>query len=264
MQLSNNTVTSTLASHKYLGKVLHVWVPALPAAQNCHDTITTADPSTLYITPPTAAFAYQVWISSAELAGMATYPRRLSRHLHINVLPTIRSGSLAGGCCNPPPLMPSNHSTSCKTGLQEQQLQHSQQPEGHRVPSVPRSASQQQWDQHQWQQQQQQPHKDGITVQTTSQPYQQRQQQQLSTPGADKPSQRIACVFLDQATNSCTVHPVRPLQCSSYPWWPELMPQQHWQQEKGVLVVCCQAGQHYHAPGLMPAIEARFRMLAIC
>jgi hypothetical protein len=28
------------------------------------------------------------------------------------------------------------------------------------------------------------------------------------------------CIFLDDATNACTVHPARPLQCRAFPFWP--------------------------------------------
>ena len=31
------------------------------------------------------------------------------------------------------------------------------------------------------------------------------------------------CVFLAADRKRCTIYPVRPLQCSTYPWWPELM-----------------------------------------
>ncbi|MHB8454932.1 MAG: YkgJ family cysteine cluster protein [Acidiferrobacterales bacterium] len=30
------------------------------------------------------------------------------------------------------------------------------------------------------------------------------------------------CPFLD-STNHCRIYPVRPLQCRTYPWWPELL-----------------------------------------
>ncbi|WIA08177.1 hypothetical protein OEZ85_007631 [Tetradesmus obliquus] len=39
------------------------------------------------------------------------------------------------------------------------------------------------------------------------------------------------CTFL-RPDNTCAIHPVRPLQCSTYPWWPELMDEKEWQQEK--------------------------------
>ena len=41
------------------------------------------------------------------------------------------------------------------------------------------------------------------------------------------------CVFL-QPDNKCSIHTVRPGQCSTYPWWPELMDQPRWDWEKGV------------------------------
>jgi Fe-S-cluster containining protein len=41
-----------------------------------------------------------------------------------------------------------------------------------------------------------------------------------------------ACIFLDQETNHCTVYGARPLQCATYPWWPELVQSRKaWAQE---------------------------------
>jgi len=37
------------------------------------------------------------------------------------------------------------------------------------------------------------------------------------------------CIFLQG--NKCTVYGARPLQCSTYPWWPELMPDIAWESE---------------------------------
>lgn len=38
------------------------------------------------------------------------------------------------------------------------------------------------------------------------------------------------CVFLENGTH-CSVYGARPLQCSTYPWWPELMDEQNWLEE---------------------------------
>jgi Fe-S-cluster containining protein len=38
------------------------------------------------------------------------------------------------------------------------------------------------------------------------------------------------CVFLD-ADNRCRVYQARPLQCRTYPWWPELMNRRAWRLE---------------------------------
>jgi Fe-S-cluster containining protein len=39
------------------------------------------------------------------------------------------------------------------------------------------------------------------------------------------------CVFLD-AAGKCAIYPVRPLQCRSYPFWPEIVNRQRdWQRE---------------------------------
>ena len=32
-----------------------------------------------------------------------------------------------------------------------------------------------------------------------------------------------SCVFLDSDTNQCTIYEARPLQCSTYPFWPRFM-----------------------------------------
>ncbi|KAK9820405.1 hypothetical protein WJX72_009999 [[Myrmecia] bisecta] len=44
-------------------------------------------------------------------------------------------------------------------------------------------------------------------------------------PGAGK-----ACIFLGP-DNKCTIHSVRPKQCSTYPWWPELQSAGAWYAE---------------------------------
>lgn len=55
------------------------------------------------------------------------------------------------------------------------------------------------------------------------------------------------CVFLDEATNACSIYPVRPLQCSTYPWWPELMPTGAWKAEQQHM---CEGIEHPEAPQL--------------
>ncbi|GAX84283.1 hypothetical protein CEUSTIGMA_g11705.t1 [Chlamydomonas eustigma] len=39
-----------------------------------------------------------------------------------------------------------------------------------------------------------------------------------------------SCIFLED--NKCSIHSVRPSQCSTYPWWPELMDKERWDWEK--------------------------------
>lgn len=40
------------------------------------------------------------------------------------------------------------------------------------------------------------------------------------------------CIFLNPETNHCNVYGARPLQCSTYPWWPELIgSDKAWQHE---------------------------------
>jgi Fe-S-cluster containining protein len=38
------------------------------------------------------------------------------------------------------------------------------------------------------------------------------------------------CIFLEG--KQCTVHAAKPLQCSTYPWWPELMEYWAWESER--------------------------------
>jgi Fe-S-cluster containining protein len=38
------------------------------------------------------------------------------------------------------------------------------------------------------------------------------------------------CIFLD-GENRCRIYEVRPLQCRTYPWWPELMNRRAWRLE---------------------------------
>jgi Fe-S-cluster containining protein len=41
-----------------------------------------------------------------------------------------------------------------------------------------------------------------------------------------------ACHFLDSETNQCTIYPVRPIQCSTYPFWSDIMSSEfHWNNE---------------------------------
>jgi len=47
-----------------------------------------------------------------------------------------------------------------------------------------------------------------------------------NAPGTDQ------CIFLNPENNQCTVYGARPLQCSTYPWWPELVgSDKAWQHE---------------------------------
>ncbi len=38
------------------------------------------------------------------------------------------------------------------------------------------------------------------------------------------------CIFLKDS-KLCTIYPVRPVQCSTYPWWPELLTDAAWHDE---------------------------------
>ena len=52
------------------------------------------------------------------------------------------------------------------------------------------------------------------------------------------------CIFLDADSNLCTVHEQRPLQCSTYPWWPDLMADEAWQGERSRI---CEGIEHEEA-----------------
>jgi len=43
---------------------------------------------------------------------------------------------------------------------------------------------------------------------------------------------RDACIFLDLDSNQCKIYPVRPVQCSTYPFWPDILEsEQAWNSE---------------------------------
>lgn len=52
------------------------------------------------------------------------------------------------------------------------------------------------------------------------------------------------CVFLAGGTK-CSIYPVRPMQCSTYPWWPELMDPAAWVGEGRAV---CEGIEHEEAP----------------
>lgn len=39
------------------------------------------------------------------------------------------------------------------------------------------------------------------------------------------------CIFLNAETNQCRIYSARPLQCATYPWWPELLSSREWREE---------------------------------
>lgn len=55
-----------------------------------------------------------------------------------------------------------------------------------------------------------------------------------------------ACIFLG-ADNKCSIHTVRPNQCSTYPWWPELTEDREWDWERENV---CEGFDHPEAPPL--------------
>jgi len=55
-----------------------------------------------------------------------------------------------------------------------------------------------------------------------------------------------SCIFL-QEDNKCGIHNVRPSQCSTYPWWPELMDKKRWEWEKENI---CEGFDHVDASQL--------------
>jgi Fe-S-cluster containining protein len=69
-----------------------------------------------------------------------------------------------------------------------------------------------------------------------------RYTQEIAIEGQDRPGVCLVkaphgCVFLDDATNKCTVHAARPTQCRIFPFWPmALESPQAWEQE--VVALC--------------------------
>lgn len=61
------------------------------------------------------------------------------------------------------------------------------------------------------------------------------------------------CVFL-RGDNTCAVHERRPLQCRTYPWWPELMQRGAWELEGREI---CEGFDHPDAPETDLAEAAR-------
>ncbi|GIL64452.1 hypothetical protein Vafri_18371 [Volvox africanus] len=55
-----------------------------------------------------------------------------------------------------------------------------------------------------------------------------------------------SCIFLG-ADNKCSIHAVRPSQCSTYPWWPELTLDREWEWEKANI---CEGFDHPEAGAL--------------
>ncbi|EFJ40494.1 hypothetical protein VOLCADRAFT_99692 [Volvox carteri f. nagariensis] len=62
-----------------------------------------------------------------------------------------------------------------------------------------------------------------------------------------------ACIFLG-SDNKCSVHSVRPSQCSTYPWWPELTHDSEWEWEKANV---CEGFDHPEAGALDEEEAAR-------
>jgi Fe-S-cluster containining protein len=67
------------------------------------------------------------------------------------------------------------------------------------------------------------------------------QKMQSSSPEDDLPwilvanketEKGSACIFLDMETNHCQIYPVRPIQCSTYPFWTSILESEyHWNTE---------------------------------
>ncbi|KAG1671621.1 hypothetical protein FOA52_006852 [Chlamydomonas sp. UWO 241] len=67
-----------------------------------------------------------------------------------------------------------------------------------------------------------------------------------------------SCVFL-LPDNKCSIHTVRPGQCSTYPWWPELMDEAGWQDERWHV---CEGFNHEDAVALTDeGVESAARQL---
>jgi Fe-S-cluster containining protein len=59
----------------------------------------------------------------------------------------------------------------------------------------------------------------------TIEEFRRRYTREFAIDGQDEPGVCLTraahgCIFLDDATNTCTVHPARPTQCRIFPFWP--------------------------------------------
>ncbi len=76
----------------------------------------------------------------------------------------------------------------------------------------------------------------------TIEEFRRRYTQEFAVDGQDEPGVCLTraahgCIFLDDATNACTVHPARPTQCRIFPFWPmTLQSPEAWQ--RGVVELC--------------------------
>lgn len=74
-----------------------------------------------------------------------------------------------------------------------------------------------------------------------------------------------ACIFLDQETNHCTVYGARPLQCATYPWWPELVQSRKaWAQEARQVCEGILLDDHDDDVELVSSREAAAHLDAFC
>jgi Fe-S-cluster containining protein len=68
-----------------------------------------------------------------------------------------------------------------------------------------------------------------------------RHTREITVEGQEQPGICVVraphgCSFLDDATNECTIHPARPTQCRTFPFWPMLLESREaWQREVGGL-----------------------------
>lgn len=71
------------------------------------------------------------------------------------------------------------------------------------------------------------------------------------------------CIFLDPSSNKCQVYGARPLQCATYPWWPELMDPGTWLLERDQLCEGIEPADALdvdvpHATAMLDAAAERF------
>jgi hypothetical protein len=88
---------------------------------------------------------------------------------------------------------------------------------------------------------------------------------EVSVEGEERPGISLAraphgCVFLDDTSNACTVHPARPAQCRAFPFWPaNIASAGAWQSE--VVALCgeraVEQGTFYPAE-VLESIASRF------
>jgi len=67
------------------------------------------------------------------------------------------------------------------------------------------------------------------------------------------------CVFLDPERGSCTIYPVRPLQCRTFPFWRDLVRDGEWTAEARALCEGIGRGKLHQIEDVEPLMQAMER-----